>query len=53
MQPFRVKITKRLNRFGRWVWIVNTPGSHVQRRPRIYGSEAKALARAAELLALV
>jgi hypothetical protein len=53
---FIVKVTKHFRR-GRYVWVVNAPGSHTSpsglacRRPRMYGTEAGAMARVTELLA--
>lgn len=32
------------------LYVVNTPGSHLQRRPRVYRSESRAMNRVAELL---
>jgi hypothetical protein len=42
----KVKVTIHCDR-GRYV--VNTPGSHLQRRPRTYGTLARAMGRVQEL----
>jgi hypothetical protein len=44
---FEIKLTAHEDR-GKWV--VNTPGTHVQRQPRVYGSREAALARVTELV---
>jgi hypothetical protein len=45
-RTMQVKITIHLDK-GKFV--VNTPGTHVQRQPRVYGSLDKAVERAQEL----